>query len=160
MVSDLLVYELLLFGLLWLCVILHGLWPYGRAAGCQTTPTPATPPRKRSSDPQPFPGLTHKPHCAACKQSEEPAPQPPCCPPPRMVSARGRRREVDTSNHFCPHPTCDYAGWVGRGNIRANGHPSGDPWRQLHCRGRCQLVGALHCVAKLLHGDTACRHEI
>jgi hypothetical protein len=50
-----------------------------------------------------------------------------------MVSARGRRREVDTSNHFCPHPTCDYAGWVGRGNLRANGHPSGGSGRQLHC---------------------------
>src|SRR5262249_26528228 len=23
--------------------------------------------------------------------------------------------------------------WVGRGNIQANGHPGGGPWRQLHC---------------------------
>jgi len=39
---------------------------------------------------------------------------------------------VDTSWHFCPHPHCAYRGWVGLGNIRANGHPSGGPWRQLH----------------------------
>jgi IS1 family transposase len=40
---------------------------------------------------------------------------------------------VDTSQHFCPHPDCAYRGWVGWGNLRANGHPSGGPWRQLHC---------------------------
>jgi IS1 family transposase len=35
--------------------------------------------------------------------------------------------------HFCPHPTCAYRGWVGLGNLRANGHPNGGPWRQFHC---------------------------
>jgi len=40
---------------------------------------------------------------------------------------------VDTSQHFCPDPDCAYGGWLGRGNISANGHPSGGPWRQLHC---------------------------
>jgi IS1 family transposase len=35
--------------------------------------------------------------------------------------------------HFCPHPGCDYRGWVGLGNLRANGHPNGGPWRQFHC---------------------------
>jgi len=35
--------------------------------------------------------------------------------------------------HFCPHSDCDYRGWLGLGNLRANGHPSGGPWRQLHC---------------------------
>jgi IS1 family transposase len=40
---------------------------------------------------------------------------------------------VDTSTHFCPHPDCASRGWVGWGNIRANGHPNGGPWRQLHC---------------------------
>jgi IS1 family transposase len=46
---------------------------------------------------------------------------------------RGRRREVDTSAHFCPNPECAYRGWVGWGNLRANGHPHGGPWRQLLC---------------------------
>jgi IS1 family transposase len=40
---------------------------------------------------------------------------------------------VDTSRHFCPYPDCAYQGWVGLGNLCANGHPSGGPWRQLHC---------------------------
>jgi IS1 family transposase len=34
---------------------------------------------------------------------------------------------------FCPAPDCAYRGWLGRGNIRANGHPGGQPWRQLQC---------------------------
>ena len=46
---------------------------------------------------------------------------------------RGRRREIDTSRHFCPNPDCAYRGWVGWGNLRANGHPSGGPWRHLLC---------------------------
>jgi hypothetical protein len=29
--------------------------------------------------------------------------------------------------------SCDYRGWLGRGNLRANGHPSGGPWRQFRC---------------------------
>jgi IS1 family transposase/transposase-like protein len=44
-----------------------------------------------------------------------------------------RPRTVDTSRHFCPHTGCRYRGWLGRGNLRANGHPSGGPWRQFHC---------------------------
>jgi len=46
---------------------------------------------------------------------------------------RGRPRQVETSCHFCPHANCDYRGWLGLGNITSNGHPSGGPWRQLHC---------------------------
>ncbi len=50
-----------------------------------------------------------------------------------MPSTRGRRRHVDTSQHFCPDLACRYGGWLGRGNITANGHPSGGSWRQLYC---------------------------
>ena len=49
------------------------------------------------------------------------------------MPTHGRPHQVDTSWHFCPHPTCAYRGWVGLGNLRANGHPNGGPWRQLHC---------------------------
>jgi IS1 family transposase len=35
--------------------------------------------------------------------------------------------------HFCPQPDCDYRGWLGLNNLRANGHPNGGPWRQFHC---------------------------
>jgi IS1 family transposase len=40
---------------------------------------------------------------------------------------------VDTSSHFCPNPDCAYWGWVGWGNLRANGHPGGGLWRHLLC---------------------------
>jgi IS1 family transposase len=53
---------------------------------------------------------------------------------PDLMSPTTRRpRQVDTSRHFCPHATCDYRGWLGLGNLRANGHPNGGPWRQFHC---------------------------
>jgi len=50
-----------------------------------------------------------------------------------MPPTNRRPRIIDTSRHFCPHPGCDYRGWLGLGNLRANGHPNGGPWRQLHC---------------------------
>jgi hypothetical protein len=40
---------------------------------------------------------------------------------------------VDTGHPFCPNPDCTYRGWVGWGNLRANGHPNSGPWRQLLC---------------------------
>src|SRR6266571_7567748 len=133
MMPDPLFYQLLLVGLVWLCLMLHVVWPYDRATAGPTTPRPAKAPPKRSSDPKPFPGLPRTPPCAACEQVHEHVPQPPSCPPPRIVPTRGRPRQVDTSRHFCPHPDCPYRGWVGWGNLSANGHPSGGPWRQLHC---------------------------
>jgi hypothetical protein len=53
--------------------------------------------------------------------------------PDPMPSTHRRPRTVDTSQHFCPHTGCRYRGWLGLGNLRANGHPSGGPWRQFHC---------------------------
>lgn len=35
--------------------------------------------------------------------------------------------------HFCPHRDSDDRGWLGLGNLRANGHPSDALWRQFHC---------------------------
>jgi hypothetical protein len=51
-----------------------------------------------------------------------------------MPPTNRRPCAIDTSMHFCPHEGCDYQGWLGLGNLRANGHPSGGPWRQLYCR--------------------------
>src|SRR5256712_6308998 len=133
MIPLLFFYQLVLLGLLWLFFMLHAAWPSQGHATQRRPVEPILPPRKRSSDPKPFPGLTRKPPCAACAQAHEHGPQPPGCPPPRIVSTRGRPRQVDTSSHFCPHPPCAYRGWVGLGNISANGHPNGGPWRQLHC---------------------------
>jgi IS1 family transposase len=126
-------YQLVVLGLLWLFVMLHYAWPSRCVASPHQPAKPILPPRKHSSDPPPFPGLTRKPLCAACEQAHADAPQPPGCPPPRLVPTRGRPRQVETSQHFCPYPACAYQGWVGLGNLCANGHPSGGPWRQRHC---------------------------
>src|SRR3989441_11669202 len=66
---------------------------------------------------------------------------------------RGRRREIDTSMHCCPNPDCAYRGWVGWGNLRANGHPNGGPWRQLLCV-VCRRY-FLETLGTLLHGKRA-----
>src|SRR5712664_3783207 len=134
MVSHLFCSQLMVLGLLWLCVILHYAWPRECPGGDQKPSKPLPPPCKRSSDPKPFPGLTRKPCCAACEQAaQEPAAPPPPAPPPPITSSRGRPRHVDTSQQFCPNPDCTYRGRVGLGNLRANGHPNGGPWRQLYC---------------------------
>ena len=137
MVSHHVFYQLVLLGLLWLCIMLHVAWPSDRQAKGQTIPKPEMPPRQRSQEPKPFVGFTRKPHCDACEQAVEPHREPPCAPPPHMVMTRGRPRQVDTAHHFCPDPDCPYGGWLGLGNISANGHPSGGPWRQLYCS-RCR----------------------
>src|SRR5262249_18744769 len=89
--------------------------------------------QKRSRAQKPFPGLTHKPHCAACEPAQEPGDHVSSAPPPRIILPQSRPRQVDTSDQFCPHLGCRYYGWIGLGNIRANGHPGSGPWRQLHC---------------------------
>src|ERR1041384_7453839 len=50
-----------------------------------------------------------------------------------MPATNRRPRKVDTLMHFCPHSHCDSRGWLGLGNLRANGHPNGGPWRQFYC---------------------------
>jgi hypothetical protein len=133
MVSDLFFYELLLWGVLWLWVTLHYAWLCHRPAGDQRTSKPAKLLHKRSRDPNPFPGLSHTPHCAACEQAaQEPAAPLPPAPPPPIISSRGRPRQAGTSQHFCPNPDCTYQGQVKLGNLGANGHRGGGPWRQLH----------------------------
>jgi hypothetical protein len=67
-----------------------------------------------------------------------------------MRLTRGRRRQVETSGHFCPQATCSYHGWVDFGNIRANGHPNGRRWRQLVCLGCHNYF--LETVDTLFHG--------
>src|SRR2546427_330558 len=133
MVSHLVVYQLMLIALLWVFLMLSCVWPSEPAAARPLPPTPVTPPRKRSTAPTPFPGLIRQPHCDACAQAVASHRESPCAPSPRLISTRGRRRQVDTSRHCCPDPDCRYGGWLGLGNITSNGHPSGGPWRQLHC---------------------------
>src|SRR5262245_60194408 len=73
--------------------------------------------------------------------------------PPRLVMARGRRRQVDTSTHFCPHPDGASRGWGGWGNLRANDHPNGGPWRQWLCLACHRYF--LESLGTLFHGKRA-----
>src|SRR5216683_2818023 len=153
MVSHLFFYHLVLVALVWLCLMLQWAWPSDPAAVGPTASEPTPPLPKRRREPKPFAGFTQKPHCDACEHATAPRPQAPAAPPPRLVPTRGRRRQVDTSTHFCPNPDCASRGWVGWGNLRANGHPSGGPWRQLlciACRGYF-----LETLGTLFHGKRA-----
>src|SRR5215468_5369207 len=150
MVSQLFFYQVVLIALVWLCLMLHWAWPSDPAAVRPTAPEPLPPRPKRTREPTPFAGLTTKPPCDACAHSPDSRPQPPACPPPRIVPTRGRRRQVDTSTHCCPNPACASRGWVGWGNLRAHGHPNGGPWRQLLCV-VCRR-SFLETLGTLLHG--------
>jgi IS1 family transposase len=70
-----------------------------------------------------------------------------------MILTRGRRRQVDTSAHFCPNPDCAYRGWVGWNHLRSKGHPKGGPWRQWLCIA-CRR-SFLESLGTLLHGKRA-----
>jgi hypothetical protein len=128
MVHNLLFCGLLLLGILGLYMLLRWVWLRGHTA--------AKPIAQCSKDPQPFSGLTHKPSCALCEDGAQTSATAPLVAPLPIVSARGCPRTVTTQHQFCPSPHCDYYGWMGLGHLRANGHPSGGPWRQLHC-GAC-----------------------
>jgi IS1 family transposase/transposase-like protein len=91
--------------------------------------------RKPSRDKtaKPFAGLTRQPICERCVAEAEKQENQTKEPPAKIERERGRPPEVDTSNHFCPEESCRYYGWVDRGDIVSNGHPSSGRWRQLKC---------------------------
>jgi hypothetical protein len=155
MESHLFFSQFVLFALIWLFIILHLPWPQCAvtAPATPTKPVPLKSRRLRSHEPKPFAGLTQKPHCALCERDTAYPQAPPPVPPAPMESTHRRPREVDTSRHFCPHSQCDYRGWLGLGNLRANGHPSGGPWRQFHCTS-CQGY-FLETHGTLFHGKQA-----
>jgi hypothetical protein len=106
--------------------------------------------RKRSTAPTPFVGLTQRPHCALCAhETKHPKPQPPSPPAPMALLPR-RPRGIDTSMPCCPQAGCDYPGWLGLGNLRANGHPRGGPWR--HFDGTACEGYVLATPGTLVHG--------
>jgi hypothetical protein len=81
-------------------------------------------------------------------------------PNPRLqcLPLHRRPRVVDTSQHFCPPPRCDYWGWLGLSNLRANGHPSGGPWRPFHCTS-CKGY-FLETDGTIFHGKRAAVEQI
>src|SRR5262245_4234852 len=48
-----------------------------------------------------------------------------------MPPTNRRPRTVETSQHCCPYGGCRYRCWLGRANLRANGHPNGGPLRHF-----------------------------
>src|SRR3989442_15699458 len=81
MISNLVFYQLGLIALVWVFLMLSGLWLSELTAARPQTPKPLRPPRTRSKEPKPFMGLTHKPYCEACAQGVESRREPPCAPP-------------------------------------------------------------------------------
>ena len=158
MVSHLFYYQLALLALVWFFVMLHVAWP---TRGVPSPPAPAQPlkPRRKGvNEPTAFEGLTHKPHCALCERDTvQPKALPPTQPDP-MPPTHRRPREVDTSMHFCPQSDCAYRGWLKLGNLRANGHPNGGPWRQFYCTS-CKGY-FLETHGTLFHGKQAAVERI
>ena len=138
-----------LFGLLYLARLKRPVPPPAVPA----LPESRKPKHPRSNVPKPLTGLTHKPPCALCDHDTASPKAPPPVPPDPMALTHRRPREVDTSRHFCPHSDCAYRGWLGLGNLRANGHPSGGPWRQFHCTS-CKGY-FLETHGTLVHGKQA-----
>jgi IS1 family transposase len=155
MVSQPFIDQLVLFALIWLFMMLHLTWPKPGVSApvIPAEPEPLKPKRPCSNEPKPFAGLTQKPHCALCEQDTVHPQGPPPVPPDPMPATNRRPRKIDTSQHFCPHAGCDYRGWLGLGNLRANGHPSGGPWRQFHCTA-CQGY-FLETHGTIFHGKQA-----
>jgi IS1 family transposase len=118
----------------WMWVVLNQWLIWEMIEGGRGKPT-----RKRrreaqhSGEPRPFPGLSQKPICQECAKEEEEGKGGEEAPP-KIVSGRGRPAAVDTSQQFCPAEECRYYGWLGLGNVVANGHPSGGLWRRFYCR--------------------------
>ena len=158
MASNPLFYQLLLVALVLICLFLHvGLTDNPpRVSNAPLEPQPRR--RRRTKEPKPFIGLIHKPLCEACELEADRRPKAPESPPPMITFTRGRRRSIDTHAHFCPAPDCAYRGWLGRGNIRANGHPGGQAWRQLQCVSSHGYFDETH--GTIFHGKRASQELI
>jgi hypothetical protein len=126
--------------LILLSLVRQRLWYGGKTTLAAPKPT------RVKGQPKPFAGVTRKPDCEACEQEVVSHPQAPGATPPRMSFTRGRHRQIDTSHYFCPREPCSYHGWVGFGNVRANGHLTGHRWRQLDCLSCRGYFLETHCT--------------
>ena len=136
--------------------MLPPLWPSPPGRAPQTPTPPIRAKRRRASEPTPFAGLPHQPPCPLGEQEpSDSAPAPPGRPDPLPPIPR-RPRTVDPSLHCCPHLHCDYRGWRGLNNLRANGQPRGGPWRPFYCRGWrgfCPEHHGTRCHGKQTEGE-------
>jgi hypothetical protein len=133
MAPNPLFYQLLLIALVLICLLVHVGLQDDPPQVSKTPLEPKTRRRWRTKEPKPFAGLIQQPLCEACEQGTDTRPKAPGSPPPVITFTRGRKRTVDTQGHFCPDPDCSYYGWLGLGNLRANGHPGGQAWHQFQC---------------------------
>ncbi len=60
------------------------------------------PPSKACAKEKPFPGLTRKPHCAACEAAAEAHRRPPLAPPPPVVQYQLRDPGIQGSDQRNP----------------------------------------------------------
>ena len=124
MVPTLFFYHLGLVTLVCIFLLLCALWPSNATAYRQPIVPPKPPRPTRSKAPKPFAGLIQRPQCVLCEHEAAQPHVPPPVPPEPMPATNRRPRTVETSQHFCPHGGCRYRGWLGRGNLRANGLPT------------------------------------
>ena len=92
MVSHLFYYQLALWALVWLFVMLHVTWPKRGVTPplVSAQPEPLPPKRTRAHEPTPFEDLTRKPHCALCERDAA-HPQAPLPVPPDSMPSTNRR---------------------------------------------------------------------
>ena len=113
MVSHLVFYQLGLIALVWLFLMLYGLWPSEPAAARPMPPKPLMRQCKRSKKPKPFPGLTRKPSCAACEQAIEAPGSPSPLHPRRFL--RHEAAAVTSTPHIISVPIPTVAMVAGSG---------------------------------------------
>ena len=120
----------LLLILVGLIAVQYQQWVWVRAsAPAHRRPARTQGKRKATSE---FQGVTRKPVCTECETRATPAQSTPE-EPPALVSKRGRRKTVRADLHYCRNEGCRYYGWLGKGNLRSNGHPNGGQQRQWQC---------------------------
>jgi len=132
---NLLLHDLLGVMLGWLLLEIWQQWRAGRRIE-QRWPRKLARQRRRKAlaESRSLPGLARRPVCSKCRTETEIKEGPPSPPPRWHGSKRGRRQTIKPTWQYCDKPQCEYYGWPGLGNLRANGYPNGGRWRQWHCQ--------------------------
>jgi hypothetical protein len=105
MVSELFFYQLALIALLWLCCMLHWVWPSDHPTVPAPRPPPTPPRRTRAASRPPFASLTTRPHCDAWVHASAPAHTP--LQPHLRASNRASSDAVCAPRHDARTPPSD-----------------------------------------------------
>ena len=109
---------MLMLGIALILVLLVLVGQLGQAGKTGQTPSEPTVPTQLLAH-----ARTCRPDCPACREEGQRS-EPPPRPASRVKQKPGRPRQVDTDWHYCSGEGCCHYGWVGLGNIGANGHPN------------------------------------